>query len=269
MNFRLIQLIFYWLSLASILEWPAIAQTSEEVARHEAVSIVRSGVGLRPEQFLDVKRDEGLEELLIVSAGRRIPLVFMFKLSNSGYEFKNEKIVHHTFTEADLLYVVAISSVDGSAYLIRGFPNSASEFGKLMAASKVKLSSSYQAEALADFYREVNPERTFTTPITNLMELKQAAERQCQISSFDTGEQEFDTWWKKYKHLYAGLQFAQTAKSNSNGYVVEWTVLSSSGTGMCGGAALQARLDVSSDAQVVKLSFSPYGRPVENTGTGK
>lgn len=259
MNFRLLSLTFWSLSLASMSEMAAIAQTSEPVARQEAVDLVRSAVGLRPEQFLDLKRDEGLEELFIVSAGRRIPLVFIFKLNNAGYEVKAEKIIQHFSTDAELLYIVAISSADGSAYRIRGFPDSLTEFGKLMAAAKVKVSSPYQAEAVSDFYREVNPQRTSITPIPSLIDLKQDAERQCQTSSFDAGEKDFDAWWKHGKPLYAGLPFGQTAKPSGSGYIVEWTALSSPGPGLCGGAPLRARLEVSSDGQVGKLSFSPYG----------
>lgn len=261
MNFRLLPLFLWSLSLASMSEMAAIAQTSEPVARQEAVDLVRSAVGLRPEQFLDIKRDEGLEELFVLSAGRRIPLVFIFKLNNAGYEVKADKIIQHSSTDADLLYIVAISSADGSAYRIRGFSDSVSEFGKLMAAAKVKVSSPYQAEAVSDFYQEVNPQRTSMTPLTSLIDLKQAAERQCQVSSFDTGEKEFDAWWKHGKSIYAGLPFRQMTKASGSGYIVEWTVLSSSGPGLCGGAPLQVRLEVSSDGQVGKPSFSPLSAP--------
>lgn len=63
-------------------------------------------------------------------------------------------------------------------YRIHGLSDSLVEFGRLMAATKVKVMSADQAEAVSEFYREVNPQRTLMTPITSLIDLKQAAERQ-------------------------------------------------------------------------------------------
>lgn len=258
MNCRLLPRLILSLSLALIAGRAVVAQTSEQVARQKAIELIRSKVGLRPDQFLDIKRDEGLEERLVVSAGRRIPPVFIFKLNSAGFEVKDEKIIQHSSTDADLLYIVAISSADGTAYPIRGFANSLNEFGRLMVATKVKVSTPYQAEAVADFYRQVNPDRISTTPIHNIIELKQTAERQCQSDSFDTTEENFDIWWKHSKPLYAKLQFGETANSDGKGYIAEWTVLSSSSPGLCGGVPLRARLEVSSNGQVGKLGFSPY-----------
>jgi hypothetical protein len=67
----------------------------------------------------------------------------------------------------------------------------------------VKISSPDQAEALADFYRDVNPERRLLTPATGLLDLKQAAERQCQDVPFDPNEKGFEAWWRHAKPLYS------------------------------------------------------------------
>jgi hypothetical protein len=244
-------------SVLSVVAAPMHAQANEQTLRDQIRSAVRSQLHLKDDQFLAVQRDEPLEQELAIVTGK--PGVFLYRVSQAGDEIKEHRVVHHIFMDADPTYFVAVSG-DGGMYRIQGFSDSLVEFRRLIAATKVKVESADQAEAVADFYREVNPQRTSMTPITSLIELKQAAERQCQTSSFDTGEQEFDAWWKHGESLYAGLPFRQTARPNGSGYIVEWTVLSSSALGLCGGAPLRARLEVRSDGQVGKLSFSPYSR---------
>jgi hypothetical protein len=134
------------------------------------------------------------------------------------------------------------------------------EFERLMRALKVQVSSPDQAEVLADFYREVNPENhQGLTPIVSLMELKQAVERQCQSGSksFDAGEKAFTGWWKHAQPLYATVSFEPRAVPQEGGYLVEWVVLSSPSGWNCGGAPLRARIEVSTDGHVGKITFSP------------
>jgi hypothetical protein len=235
----------------------AIAQMSEQGARQEAVDLVRSKVGLRSEQFLDVKRDESLEGSFVVSAGRGIRPLFIFKLNNAGYEVMDDKIVQHSSTDADLSYIVAISSVDGSAYRIAGFRDSKAELNKLLAALRIKVSSEDQAEELADLYRTVNPEHNSMTRMSGLLDLKQAAERQCQAVPFDPSERDFEAWWKHAKTANSNVSFQQTATRSDSGYAVEWIVLSSPGAGQCGGAPLRARLEVRSNGSIGEISFRP------------
>jgi hypothetical protein len=158
------------------------------------------------------------------------------------------------------MYIIAVSPTDGSAYRIHGFADSLTEFAKLMTAAGERVSSPDQAESLADFYRGVNPENhEDLTPILRLMDLKQAAERQCQsgAKSFGAGEQAFTAWWDHAKPLYAALPFQQRAVPHGSDYLVEWIVLSSPSGENCGGAPLWAQLQVSSDGHVGKLTFSP------------
>ena len=60
----------------------------------------------------------------------------------------------------------------------------------------MKVSSPEQADSVAEFYRAVNPENMPLAPISSLIELKQAAERQCHsaVKSFDTGQEAFTAW---------------------------------------------------------------------------
>jgi hypothetical protein len=121
------------------------------------------------------------------------------------------------------------------------------EFEKLTAVLKVQVSSPDQAEALADFYRTVNPgNHEGLTPIVRLIELKQAAERQCQGGgkSFDAGERAFTSWWKRAEPVCATLPFQQKAVPHGSGYLVEWIVLSSPSDENCGGAPLRAQLEI-------------------------
>jgi hypothetical protein len=247
----------FGIAVLSTVVVPMNAQLADQAAREQARNAVRSQLHLRPDQFLGVQREENLEQLLAIVAGRPGSLEFIYQVSQAGDEVKENAVVHHIFTDADPTYIVAVSPADGYVYRVHGFADSLAEFGRLMTATKVKVLSPDQAEAVSDFYREVNPQHNSMTPITSLIELKQAAERQCQTSSFDTGEREFDAWWKHGRPLYAGVPFQQEATASDSGYIVEWTVLSSSAPGNCGGAPLRARLEVGSDGHVGKLTFAP------------
>jgi hypothetical protein len=243
----------------SALNVSAIAQVNEQAAREKALSAARSQLSyLRPGQFLGIQRDEELEQKLAAMVGGIAGSEFIYKMSPVGDEIKESSVVHHIITDIDdPVSLVAVSPLDGSIYLLRGFAESKADFNRLMVALKVKISSPDQAEALADFYREVNPERRPLTPTTDLLELKQAAERQCQAVPFDPNEKDFEAWWKHAKTVYAKVSFQQTATRSDSGYAVEWIVLSSPGAGKCGGAPLRARLDVRSDGSVGEISFRP------------
>jgi hypothetical protein len=262
---RLVSTIFRIVALSMFVAL-ANAQVTDQAAREQASSIVRSelhsDVGFKSDEFLGVQRDEELERSLAVAAGGRAGLRFIYKVSPIGYEIRENAVLYHAWSDFEPVFIVAVSPTDGSTYRIHGFGIEASlaEFEKLMAALRVRVSRPEQAEYLADFYRRVNPENSSSlTPISSLLDLKQAAERQCQdgLSSFDVGQKAFNAWWKHAKPLYARISFKQTAAPRGSDYLVEWIVLSSAGPqGNCGGAPLQARLEVTSDGHVGKLTFS-------------
>ena len=246
----------------------ANAQMSEQAAREQASDIVRSElhstVHFRADQFLGIQRDEQLEQNLGVAVGGQAGLTFIYKVSPQGVELRENSVVYHTWTDADFLFIVVVNPRDGSAYRIHGFGHAESlaEFERLMTAQRVHVASPDQAESLAEFYREVNPENEENlTPILSPMELKQAAERQCQsgAKSFDADEKAFAAWWKHAEPLYAELSFQQRAIVRGSGFLVEWIVLSSPSAENCGGAPLRAQLEVSSDGHVGEMTFSPIG----------
>jgi hypothetical protein len=240
----------------------ASAQISDEGAREQACDVVRLQLHLRPDQFLSVQRDETLEQLLSSAVGKRGERHLIYKVSQQGDEIKENAVVHHLSTDADLVYIVAVNSADGISYRIHGFPDSIAEFEKLMTAVGMKVSSSEQAESVADLYRAVNPRNMPLAPISSLIELKQAAERQCHggVNSFDTGQEAFTAWWNRAKPQYAAVSFKQRAVPHGSGYRVEWIVLSSPSGGNCGGAPLRVTLEVSSDGHVGEVSVSPLGK---------
>ena len=264
MSMRKLFSTIFGIAVLSTLLMQANAQVTDQAAREQASNIVRSElratVNLKPDQFLSVQRDEALEQSLALAVGRTGP-AFIYRGSPNGDEIKKDAVVHHISTDADFMYIVAVGAADGSAYRIHGFgpTESLAEFEKLMTALKVQVSSPDQAEALADFYRRVNPgNHEDLTPIVRLMELKQAAERQCQSGgSFDAGEKAFATWWKRAEPLYSTLPFQPKTVPHGSGYLVEWVVLSSPSGENCGGAPLRAQLEISSDGRVGKVTFSP------------
>lgn len=247
------------LALFSMLVSLANAQVTEQTAREKAQSIVRSQLDyVRPGQFLSVQREEGFERSLAAIAGGLSGAEFIYQITPAGDEIKEHSVVHHLVTDADPMYLVAVNPADGSTYRIAGFRDSKAEFNKLMSALGVKISSPDQAEALANFYRTVNPEHRSMTRISGLLDLKQAVEWQCQAVPFDANEKDFEAWWKHAKPLYANASFQQTATRDGSGYAVEWVVLSSPSVGLCGGAPLRARLEVGSEGNMGEISFRPF-----------
>ena len=241
----------------------ANGQTTEQAARNQAGTTIRSQLHLKPHQFLSIERDEELEHLLGLIVSTPISSYFIYTVSQAGDEIKEHAVVHHIFTDIDPTYIIAINPSNGSIYRIHGFglSKSLADFERLMAASKLKIVSPDQAESFADFYRKINPEnQEGLTPISGLLELKQTAERQCQsgAKSFDTGEKAFAIWWNHAQTLYGALPFQQSATPHDSGYLVEWTILSSASKENCGGAPLRVQLEVGSDGHVGKLTFSPY-----------
>ena len=261
--------VFFTVFGTAVLATPvalAKPQISEQAAREQARNITRSElhstVHFKTDQFLGIQRDEELEQTLGVASGGQAGSMFVYKVSPTGYEIKENTVVYHAWSDFDVVFIVAISPADENTYRIHGFGRgeSLSEFERLMTALKVRVTSTDQAESVADFYRMVNPgDYEGLAPIPSLMELKQAAERRCQsgAKSFDAGEKAFTSWWKRAESLYTRLPFQQRAVTDSSGYLVEWIVLSSPSAQNCGGAPLCTQLEVSSDGHVGKLDFSP------------
>jgi len=260
-NRKLFSTIFGMVVLSALVV-VADAQMTDQAAREQARNAVRSQLHHDPGKFLQVQRDEELEQSLAIVVSRPSWSEFIFKVSETGDEIKENAVVHHISTDFDPTYTIAINAADGSTYRIRGFADSWIEFQRLMTAANVKVSSADQAEAISDFYRRVDPERLSVAPISSLLDFKQAAERQCQrgLSTFDADQKAFTAWWNHAKSLYAEFPFKQTATSRSGGYLVEWIVLSSAAKGNCGGTPLRARLEVRSDGHVGKVTFSPLGK---------
>lgn len=247
-------------ALAVLANAQVTEQAARELASNTGRSELHSTVDFKPDQFLGVQRDEQLEQSLAVAVGGRSGLMFIYKVSPAGYEIRENAVVDHIWMDFDPVFIVVVNPRDGSVYRIRGFGRveSLAEFERLITALRVQVTSPDRAESLADFYRQVNPENIERlTPILRLMELKQAAEQQCETSSFEVGETAFEAWWKRAKHLYAQVPFRQTATPYGKGYLVEWIVLSSAAKGNCGGAPLRARLEVDGNGQVGKLTFRP------------
>lgn len=257
MSMRRLRSTIFGVALLPALELCASAQISEAAARQQAEDVVRSTLNLRREQFLNILRDEALEQSLAVSAGGRTGQELIYRLSSTGYEIKEKAIVHHFSTEGEFVHIVVVRPSDRSSYRIRGFADSLAEFKRLVMVLKMKVLGPDQAEAVADFYREVNPENRLIAPLSSMFDLKQGAERQCQTIPFDTGERLFEGWWKKARRLYADVPFGETAAAQGGGYLVEWIVLSSAGSGACAGVPLRAQLEVGTDGTIGKLTFVP------------
>ncbi|HEX4002816.1 MAG TPA: hypothetical protein VHX36_09210 [Candidatus Acidoferrales bacterium] len=176
------------------------AQMTAEAAHDSALNTVRLRNHLKADQFLDIQRNQHLEELLATAMiGWRNSRVFIYEVSEAGVEIKANSTIDHLVTDADPTFIVAVRSSDGAAYCIHGcgLPGSLAEFQELIASTKVRVSDPNQAESFADFYRRVNPQNYENlAPLASLLELKQAAERECLAGakSFDAGETVFNAW---------------------------------------------------------------------------
>ena len=277
MNIQELFSTIFGVAVLSALVLVANAQVTEQGAREEASNIVRSelhsALDFNPERWIGVWRDEELEQSLATIVGGRSGLRFIYKASPEGVEIRENAIVYHAWNDVDFMFIVVVNPTDQRAFRIHGFGlvQSLEEFEKLMISLRVKVSNTDQAESVTEFYREVNPEnqKNFTA-IPNLLELKQAAERQCQsgAKSFDAGEKAFAAWWKHAERRYAALPFQQRAVPHGSDYLVEWIVLSSPSGDNCGGAPLRAQLEIGSDGRVGKLTFSPGASYFPDFGKG-
>lgn len=256
----------FGISILSTFALRSEAQMSEQAARAKARDVVRSElharVDFKADQFLGIQRDEDLEQTLEIASGKQPGLTYIYRVSPEGAEVKENAVVYHIWTDTDPLFIVVINPNSGGVFRVCGFgrDESLSEFEKLMTALKINVSSPDQAESVAELYRRVNPEHYDSlTSIPRLLELKQAAERQCQsdAKSFDVSQKAFINWWGRGYPLYSTLSFQQKALLHDGGYLVEWIVLSSPTAQNCGGAPLRAQLEISSDGQVSKLKFLP------------
>jgi hypothetical protein len=254
----------YVVVLLSMLAVVADGQMTGEAAHEQAASAVRTRLHLKPGQYLNVQRNEKVEELLATAVGRPGRSEFIYDVNQEGDEFRGEAVIHHVFTDGDLRYIVAINATNGTTYYIHGFADSLPEFEKLITEVGRRVFGPEDAESLAEFYRAANPENLPLDPISSLIELKQAAERQClaRLGPFDAGERAFADWWGRAKPLYAEVSFRHAVALRGAAYRVEWIVLSSAALGgTCGGVPLRARLDVGSDGHVSKVIFAPL-RPL-------
>jgi hypothetical protein len=256
----------FCISILSIGALRTDAQMSEQATRKKARDVVRSElhsrVQFKADQFLGIYRDEDLEQTLWVAVGRQVGSTYVYRVSPAAVELRENGVIYHTWTDVDPVFIVAVDANSGGIFRVHGFGRGESfvEFDKLMKALRVHVTGPDQAESIAALYRSVNPENyEGVTPISRLIDLKQAAERQCQSDEklFDAGENAFTDWWGHAKSQYSTLSFRQRALPYGGGYLVEWIVLSSPSAQNCGGAPLQARLEISSDGQVNKFTFLP------------
>ncbi len=230
------------------------AQGNDQAAREQIRSAVRSHLNLKVDQFLAVREGEKLEQSLAM-LGR--PGVLIYHVSRTGDEIKGNTLVHHISMDADLTYVVAIIPSNDRIYRVHGFNDSVAEFDKFVTG--LTIANSEQAEIMAALYREINPGNYLLAPVSNLLDLKQTAERQCHSDSFEAAERKFDSWWARFKLPYSQVPFQQTVVAEKTGYLIEWTGLSSP-SGECAGAPLRASLHIGSDGHVSPIKFSPARR---------
>ena len=258
MSIRKVFSTIFGIAVLSMLAGLANGQMTDLWGCELARNAVRSQLHLKPDQFLSVQRDERLEQSLASAVGKRAGSEFIYRVSQAGDEVKEDAVVHHISTDADLDYIIVLGPGHGSSYRIHGFADSVAEFEKLTTAVGVKVSSPEQADSLAEFYRAVNPENM---PGTILKPHRTQAGRRAAVSQrrevVRHWPRGFYCRWNRAKPLYAAVPFQQKTVHHSSGYLVEWTVLSSPSGENCGGAPLRATLEVSSDGHVGKVTVSP------------
>ena len=165
--------------ILSTLTTSTSAQVTDAAARDQASSAVRAQLHFKPEKFLSVQRNEELEQSLAMAVGRAGMPAFIYRVSQEGFEIKGNTILHYLVVGYDQTKIIAVGSKEGRVYRIHGFSDSMDEFGKLMRANNVKVLNPGRAEAVAEFFRTVNPQNYSLDPLYSLIELKQTAERQC------------------------------------------------------------------------------------------
>jgi hypothetical protein len=110
MNFEKPFSTIFVLAVLLILGVEADAQVTEPAAREQARDVVRSElhstVNFKADQFLGIHRNEELEQSLATATiGWRAGPEFIYKVSPTGIEIKDNAIVDHVATDADFMYI--------------------------------------------------------------------------------------------------------------------------------------------------------------------
>jgi hypothetical protein len=241
----------------------ADAQIGEEQARKQARAEAVANLHLDATRYLNTQRREDIEQMFGAATGKPPGTIFFYELSSEGDEVRGSTVIHHLSTDAALNLFIGVTAANGMVFRIGGFgfADSLLEFNRMMAESKFRILSPDHAQALADLYIAINPEKIEFTLVKSPLEVKQAVERQCHSlgRDFVFSDKEFTRWWNTHRSTILSANLDDKVLPSPEGFKVQFFTLSfPTKQKECGGAPVTATLQVSATGQVGKLVFTKF-----------
>lgn len=270
-KFRRASLPFIFALISSCSNTTGAALISESQAREIARTTVQTGTEHK-ETFFSVHRREDLEDNLcwFITLGTSAPpipsCVFLFEVSDQGYEFKDGKADFHLSIHGPFIYYVAVSQDYGDVFRISGFKDSRDEFDRMAKAFHIRVSDDSDALRYSELYHDVDPTNLrLELPKSNL-ELKQLAEKRFFESfypDFRTAESHFDQWWKNAREGLVHQSLGSIVSKTSSGYLVTFLTMSDMQKRQPDGgpSLLKASVEISTSGQVTGPTLAPVPTP--------
>ena len=235
-----------------------VAQVDESSARKLALASIRSGLDLQPDDFLQLWRDEQLEQELAEAAQRQQVPLFVFKTSQTGVEFKDGIMTNHVHADGNDISTVAVNTSTGETYRIQGYKNSSAEFREMVLSIGLKIKNVSQVATLGIVYREINPDHLYDVGIPSILDLKHDVENRCSPELRPSDVRRFERWWKNAYAAYQEKSFKEVDASDGNSFFAEWVIFAAGGLNdSCAGKPVRIKLRMYGDGNISPPEFSP------------
>jgi len=232
-----------------------VAQVSENHARENARRFVQAQTGL---EIATVHRQEDLEEKIrALAPPNKDNPVFVFVLSEEGYEFRETGVVYHLPSER-FSWTVAVSTSSGQAFEM----NSRDGLNNLASAIHLAIRDDTEAREYLYLYLDLHPEhRIFDDVVRTSLQLKQTAETQFTraYDDFEAAEAAFDRWWKRNSEALSRASLNETFTKTNSGFLAKLYLVSGISKKELerGPKLLEVTLPISRNGQIGEPKFSP------------
>ena len=234
----------------------ASAQISEPEARALARRSVQSRTGL---EVWSVYRRQDVEDKLrsLAPPSKQNPL-FVFALSDDGYEFRESSVARHISSEGPTYWHVAVSPTSGEVFDM----DSRGGLNKLASDLRLAISDDLEAMEYLDVYLDLHPERRILDDVVRTpLQLKQTAEEQFvrAYDDFATAEAAFSRWWNQHGEALSRAPLKETFTKTSSGFLAKLYLVSgcSKDKPRNGPGLIEVSLPISREGQIGEMTFAP------------
>jgi hypothetical protein len=233
----------------------AKGQISESAASRAARAQTRFNDNL---DALSAYRKEDIEDRLrSLAASPRNAQLFVFSVSNEGYEFQEDRVVHHLSSDGPFSWCVAVLP-SGTSFEI----DTREGFNGVAEALRINILDDVQAQEYLYLYLDVRPEHgIFDEVVRTPLQLKQTAEAQFTRAYNDFGEAEtaFQRWWERNSERLLKVALSASFSKTGEGFSAKFYVLSavSHNNPAAGPALLEVSLPISKHGLIGEARFTP------------